>query len=64
MKYKEMRLEEIANFKTGKLNANRAVANGKYPFFTTSPEILRINEYAYDENAILLGVIMQMVFSN
>lgn len=55
MKYKEMRLEEIANFKTGKLNANRAVANGKYPFFTTSPEILRINEYAYDENAILLG---------
>lgn len=53
--WKEYKLGEIAIFKTGKLNSNAAVKNGKYPFFTCSPITLAINEYAYDQEAILLA---------
>ncbi len=55
MKYKQLRLGDLAEFTTGKLNANKAVEDGKYPFFTTSPETLRINNFAFDQDAILLG---------
>ena len=48
-------LSEIASFTTGKLNSNASVENGKYPFFTCSPETLRINDYAFDQAAILLA---------
>ncbi|MGL6140818.1 MAG: restriction endonuclease subunit S, partial [Planktothrix sp.] len=34
--WKETTLGEIVNLKTGKLNSNAAVNNGKYPFFTCS----------------------------
>ena len=51
----EYKLGEISMFKTGKLNSNAANEGGKYPFFTCSPEILRINEYAFDQQAILLA---------
>ena len=54
--WKEYKLGEIASFKTGKLNSNAAVENGAYPFFTCSPVTLSINEYAYDQKAILLAV--------
>ena len=53
--WKEYKLGEIASFKTGKLNSNAAVENGKYPFFTCSPITLSIDEYAYDQKAILLA---------
>lgn len=55
MKYKQLRLGDLAEFTTGKLNANKTVEDGKYPFFTTSPETLRINNFAFDQDAILLG---------
>ncbi len=45
---------EIANYKTGKLNSNQANDKGKYPFFTCSPDPLRINKYAFDQDAVLL----------
>ena len=48
-------LSEISSFTTGKLNSNAAVENGKYPFFTCSPETLKINDYAFDQDAILLA---------
>lgn len=48
-------LHKIAQITTGKLNSNAAVANGEYPFFTCSPEILRINKYSFDEKAVLLA---------
>ena len=53
--WKEVPLGDIAQFKTGKLNSNAAVFNGKYPFFTCSPQSLRINDYAFDQKAILLA---------
>ena len=55
MEWKEVTLGEIATFKTGKLNSNAAISNGEYPFFTCSPETLRINNYAFDQEAILLA---------
>jgi len=53
--WKEYRLGDIIEFKTGKLNSNAAISKGKYPFFTCSPEVLSINEYAFDQKAILLA---------
>ena len=54
--WKNCKLEDIAEYKTGKLNSNAAKANGAYPFFTCSPETLKINSYAFDcEAAILAG---------
>ncbi|MEI7849014.1 MAG: restriction endonuclease subunit S, partial [Chloroflexota bacterium] len=53
--WKDVKLGEIANFKTGKLNSNAAENNGMYPFFTCSPETLRINSYSFDCEAILLA---------
>ena len=53
--WKEYRLGDVIEFKTGKLNSNAAISKGKYPFFTCSPEVLSINEYAFDQKAILLA---------
>ena len=53
--WKQYKLGEIASFKTGKLNSNAAEVNGLYPFFTCSPETLRINNYAFDQEAVLLA---------
>ncbi len=53
--WKEYKLGEVASFKTGKLNSNAAVENGIYPFFTCSPITYAINEYAYNQKAILLA---------
>ena len=40
---------------TGKLDSNAAVDDGEYPFFTCAKEPLRINEYAFDQEALLLA---------
>lgn len=40
---------------TGKLNSNAAVENGKYPFFTCAKEIFAIDDYAFDQEALLLA---------
>lgn len=53
--WNKVKLSEIASFTTGKLNSNAAVELGKYPFFTCSPETLRIDDYAFDQEAILLA---------
>ena len=53
--WKKVKLGEIANIKTGKLDSNAAVTNGLYPFFTCDPNTLRINEWAYDTEAVLLA---------
>lgn len=53
--WKKFKLGEIADFRTGKLNSNAAVDNGKYPFFTCAPETYYINDYAFDQKAILLA---------
>ena len=51
----KVKLGDMVNIKTGKLDANAAVANGKYPFFTTSEETFKIDTYAYDDEAILVA---------
>ena len=53
--FKMQKLTEFFRFKTGKLDSNAAVENGKYPFFTCSKESFLINEYAFDEEALLLA---------
>ena len=40
---------------TGKLNANAMVEDGKYPFFTCDANPFRIDEYAFDTEAILIS---------
>jgi type I restriction enzyme, S subunit len=48
-------LGSLVNVTTGKLDANAAVEGGEYPFFTCSREILAIDKYAFDCEAILLA---------
>ena len=48
-------IKDLYNIRTGKLNSNAAVKDGKYPFFTCSREVFSINDYAFDNEAILLA---------
>ena len=50
-----VRLGELVDIKTGKLNANAAVPNGRYPFFTTAQEISYIDSYSYDDEVVLVA---------
>ena len=50
------KLQELCNtITTGKLNANAMDKDGKYPFFTCDSKPSKINEYAFDEEAILIS---------
>ena len=50
------KLQELCNtITTGKLNANAMNEDGKYPFFTCDSKPSKINEYAFDEEAILIS---------
>ncbi len=53
--WKIFRAAEICQFKTGKLNSNKAVSDGKYHFFTCSKETYRIDTYSFDCEALLLA---------
>ena len=53
--WEKKRLGEICKIKTGKLDANAKVENGLYPFFTCDARPYRINEYAFDDDAILIS---------
>jgi hypothetical protein len=55
MSYQIEKLKNIALIKTGKLDSNAAVTNGVYPFFTCDPITLKIDEWAYDTEAVLLA---------
>ena len=48
-------LGELVTIKTGKLDSNAAVKNGKYPFFTCSKKIFAIDNFAFDCEAVLLA---------
>lgn len=45
----------VFSIKTGKLNANAADDNGLYPFFTCDEVPKKINNYAFDTEAILVS---------
>ena len=46
-------LVELAEIGTGSRNTNQAVVDGKYPFFVRSQIPRRINEFEFDETAII-----------
>lgn len=50
-----MKLGEVCNIRTGKLNANAMVEDGEYPFFTCDSNPYRIDNYAFDTEAILIS---------
>jgi type I restriction enzyme S subunit len=45
----------ICNITTGKLDANASSESGVYPFFTCSRESLKIDNYAYDCECVLIA---------
>ena len=47
--------ENVMNFKTGKLNSEAAVTDGKYPFFTCSNETFKTNTYSFNTEAVILA---------
>ena len=50
-----VRLGDLAFIKTGKLDANAQVENGKFPFFTCAKEVSRIDSYSYDCECVLVA---------
>ncbi|MFA5521409.1 MAG: restriction endonuclease subunit S [Castellaniella sp.] len=46
-------LNEVAIIGTGNRNTNEAIAGGKYPFYVRSQMIRQINNYEFDEEAII-----------
>lgn len=46
---------DVFNTRTGKLDSNAATENGKYPFFTCSKDILYIDDFGFDQEALLLA---------
>jgi type I restriction enzyme S subunit len=48
-------LGDFVEIKTGKIDANRAVVDGKYPFFTCAREISRIDEAPFDGKVVLVA---------
>ena len=54
-KWKEIKLGEICEIQTGKLNANAMIQGGRYKFFTCAKEVFEIDDYAFDTEAILVS---------
>ena len=50
-----MKLGELVCIRTGRLDANQAVKNGRYPFFTCAAEPLRIDDWQYDCECVLVA---------
>ena len=60
LKHKQQRkgmfpLGECCDIRTGKLDANAENKDGEYPFFTCGQEILKINTYAFNCEAIIIS---------
>ena len=48
-------LDEFCEIFTGKKNSNAAITDGKYKFFTCSPDPLLIDSFIYDGDAIIVS---------
>ncbi len=55
MNWSNIKLGELTRIRTGKLDANAADEDGKYPFFTCAVEPLLINTPAFDCKAVLVA---------
>lgn len=53
--WQKAKLGDICKIATGSLNANAMCDNGVYPFFTCAKEVYKINEYAFDTEALLIS---------
>ncbi len=53
--WKHCKLGELVKIRTGKLDSNAMIEDGRYPFFTCSRETFSIDEFAFDCEAILLA---------
>jgi len=53
--WKEVKLGDISEITTGKLDANAMIENGNYKFFTCAKETYLINKYAFDTEALLVS---------
>lgn len=51
----KVRLGDLTQIKTGKLDANASSSDGEYPFFTCSKEPLKIATYSYDCECVLVA---------
>ena len=50
-----LKWNEVFNTKTGKLDSNAMVPGGQYPFFTCAKEVFSIDNFAFDQEALLLA---------
>ena len=53
--YPVLKWNDVFTTTTGKLDSNASDEKGTYPFFTCSKEVLRIDTYAFDQEALLLA---------
>jgi len=53
--WEEKRLGEVCKITTGKLDANAMTENGKYRFYTCAKEFFKIDNYAFDTEALLIS---------
>lgn len=51
----KVKLGDLTNIKTGRLDANASSPNGKYPFFTCAKEISYIDNYAFEGESVLVA---------
>ena len=49
------KLGELCSITTGKLDANAMKSEGLYPFFTCAEEVYRIDNFAFDAEALLIS---------
>ncbi len=54
-KWEEKVLGNICSIATGKLDANAMIQNGKYRFYTCAKEYYKIDNYAFDTDALLIS---------
>ena len=60
-KWKEIKLGEICEIQTGKLNANAMIQGGRYKFFTCAKEVFEIDDYAFDTEAIYIILMVNLM---
>ena len=53
--WNKVSLDSFCNVFTGRKNANASVPDGKYKFFTCSPDALSIDSFIFDGNAIIIS---------
>ena len=51
----KVKIGDLTKIRTGKLDANAASEDGKYPFFTCSRETLKIQTYSHDCECVLVA---------